>query len=324
MTTYHIAQTDLDVSRIALGTMTLGGSWDQTPVTQTVRESARVLIEAAVEHGITHVDLADIYTLGKSDEAVGYALAQNPGLRETLVLQQKAGIRLGSDPANGLPTRYDFSFDHLVGTVERSLVRLGTDHVDLLAFHRPDLLAEPEEVARAASHLRDSGKVRHFGVSNHSAAQIELLKTCVDVPLVVNQLELSLLHPYLISGGALVNQTAGVYAHADGLLDYCRLHGILVQAWSPLGGGKLVDPGADAPATVRAAASAVARLAAEKGTTPEAVALAWILRHPAGIQPVVGTRQPARLAAAVEADGLVLDRAEWYGLLAAARGADVP
>lgn len=324
MTTYQIAQTDLEVSRIALGTMTLGGSWDQTPVTQTVRESARVLIEAAVEHGITHVDLADIYTLGKSDEVVGHALAQNPGLRETLVLQQKVGIRLGSDPANGLPTRYDFSFDHLVGTVERSLARLGTDHVDLLAFHRPDLLCEPDEVARAAAHLLESGKVRHFGVSNHSAAQIELLQASLDMPLVVNQLEVSLLHPFLISGGALVNQTAAVSTGADGLLDYCRLHGILVQAWSPLGGGRLVDPGEDAPATVRAAAAAVARLAADKGTTPEAIALAWLLRHPAGIQPVVGTRRPERLAAAVEADRVVLDRAEWYGLLAAARGADVP
>ena len=324
MKTYKLANTDLTVSRIAFGTWHIGGDWDKTPPTQEIRDRANTLLTAAYEHGINHIDLADIYTMGKSDEVIGYALKQNPGLREKLVLQEKAGIVVGANPDYGQPGRYDYSFEHLVGVVEGSLKKLGTDYVDLLAFHRPDALVEPEEVARAAEHLHKNGMVRHFGVSNHSPMQIELLKKYLDFPLVVNQLELNLLHSYMISNGILVNQTVAHFANTESVLEYCRLNDITVQAWSPVAGGQLFAPADDASENVRTLAKLIADMAEQKGTTKEAIALAWLLRHPAGIQPILGTHKAERIADSVRADDVTLDRVEWYSLLEAARGAPVP
>ena len=321
---YRIANTDLDVSRIAYGTWHLGGSWDKTPVTDDIKTRANTLITTALEQGINHIDLADIYTMGKSDEVVGYALAQNPGLREKLVLQEKAGIIVGADPDYGPPSRFDYSFEHLTQTVARSLKRLGTDYVDILAFHRPDPLVDLEEVARAAEHLHKEGMVRYFGVSNHSPMQIELLRKHLDMPLVVNQLELNLVHHFLISRGILVNQTAAQFTNTEETLEYCRLHDITIQAWSPVAGGQLFNPSADAPETVKKTAELIAELSKEKNTTKEAIALAWLLRHPAGIQPIIGTQTPARIGDSVKADEVELSRKEWYSLLEAARGAAVP
>lgn len=322
MNHYRIPNTDLSVSRIAYGTWHLGGSWDMTPPSDDIKQQAEALIEAAVEHGINHIDLADIYTLGKSDEVVGLALKAHPGLREKLVLQEKAGIIVGSNPNFGPPGRYDFSYDHLVSAVEGSLKRLGTDYLDLLALHRPDALVEPEEVARTLDYLHSQGMVRYFGVSNHSAAQIELLKKHLSQPLVVNQLELSLVHHHLISSGILVNMTVGDYANAAGLLDYCRLNDIMVQAWSPVAGGAFL--GSNVPEHLKRLAELTAKLAEEKQTTKDAIALAWLLKHPAGIQPIIGTKKPARIADAVLADSINLGRQEWYSLLEAVRGAGVP
>ena len=208
---------------MAYGTWHMGGSWDATPLSADLKTRANHLIKTAVELGINHIDLADIYTKGKSDEAVGYALAQNPGLRDKLVLQAKCGIILGDDPNPGDPGRYDFSYDNIVSKVEGTLRRLGTDYVDLLALHRPDPLMEPDEVARAFDHLHSSGKVRHFGVSNHTAAQIEFLRRSVDQPIVLNQVELNLLHHHLISDGIVANMTESAYSPVLGTLDYCRI-----------------------------------------------------------------------------------------------------
>ena len=321
---YPIPNTDLEVSRLAYGTWHLGGTWDKTPPGDEIKTRANDLIVKAYELGINHIDLADIYTLGKSDEVVGYALKQNPDLRDKLVLQEKAGIIIGDDPDFGPPSRYDYSFDHLVKAVETSLQRLGTDYVDLLAFHRPDPLVDLEEVARAAEHLHKEGMVRYFGVSNHSAAQVELLQKYVDQPLVVNQLELSLLHPYLISNGILVNMTDAPFANTDGTLEYCRLHDIMIQAWSPVAGGRLFKVVDDAPQNERDTADLITQLAEEKGTSKEAIALGWLLRHPMGIQPILGTEKTSRLADCVQADEVELSRQEWYSLLEAARGAGVP
>ena len=324
MKTYTLANTDLTVSRIAFGTWHIGGSWDKTPVTQELKDRANTLLRAAYEHGINHIDLADIYTLGKSDEVIGYALKQNPGLREKLVLQEKAGIIVGSDPDYGPPGRYNFSAEHLIKVVAGSLKRLGTDYVDLLAFHRPDPLVEPDEVAKAAEHLHKNGMVRYFGVSNHNPMQIELLKKSLELPLVVNQLELNLLHAYMISNGVLVNLPNATFANTQSVFEYCRLHDITVQAWSPVAGGRLFNPGDDEPENVRAVAKLIAELAEQKHTTKEAIALGWLLRHPAGIQPILGTHKAERIADSVKADEVSLDRAEWFALLEAARGAPVP
>lgn len=182
------------------------------------------------------------YTRGKSEAAFGEVVRQSPALRQKIVIQSKCGIRLEDVPRPGDPGRYDFSYGHIVRSVEDSLRRLQTDYLDILLLHRPDPLVEPDEVARAFDELQRIGKVRYFGVSNHTASQIELLKGSVSQPPVVNQVELNLLHTHLIEDGILANQEENRYTGAAGTLDYCRLHGILIQAWAPMAGGKLVDP----------------------------------------------------------------------------------
>ncbi len=321
MKTYHIPNTDLEVTRLAYGTWHMGGSWDFEPIAQELKERAERLILTAVDHGINHIDLADIYTRGKSDEAVGYALQQNPGLREKLILQAKVGIII---PTGNNPGHYNFEYDHIVSAVEGTLSRLGTDYVDLLALHRPDPLIEREEVARAFDHLHSSGKVRYFGVSNHNAAQIALLQRYVDQPIVLNQLELNLLHHHLISDGVVANMTVGAYTASYGTLDYCRLHDIMIQAWSPVAGGRLFKNDPDVPENVANSVALISQLATKHNTTPEAIAVAWLLRHPAPIQPIIGTLNADRIGQTVPADDVELSRIEWYQLLAAARGAGVP
>ena len=324
MKTYQIAATDLTVSRLAYGTWHMGGSWDQTPLSDDLKKRADTLINTAVDHGINFIDLADIYTMGKSDESVGHVLKNQPGLREKIYLQAKAGIVLGADPVRGGPGRYDFSYDHLVGAVETTLQRLNTDYVDVLALHRPDPLMEPAEVARAFDYLKNSGKVRYFGVSNFTDMQIALLQNHVNHPLIVNQLELNLLHNQLIVDGITANTAIPVYTNAARTFDYCRLNDVMIQAWSPVAGGRVFDESADAPDHIRQLAKTIRELAHSHSCSTAAIALAWLLRHPAGIQPIVGTLNAERISASVQADEVELTRQEWYTLLAAARGADVP
>lgn len=314
MQTCRIPHSDLEVSRIAYGCMHLSRAWDDAAITASEISAAVEVIAAAVDLGITLFDHADIYARGKSERLFGEALRRTPGLRDRIVLQSKCGIRFAGEPAADTPARYDFSREHIIRSVEGSLGRLGIDHLDLLLLHRPDPLAEPAEVASAFDELQRSGKVRHFGVSNHSASQISLLRKYVDQPLVVNQIELSLLHHYPVSETILANQSGVPYAGATGTLDYCREHDILVQAWSPLAGGRLSGT----------AAALAAQLAQAKSVTTEAILLAWLLKHPAPIQPIIGTTRPNRLADSCRADTISLTREEWYSLLEAVRGASVP
>lgn len=320
MKTYRIPRTDLIVSRIAYGCMKIGGTWDHVPISPDVDKNARDTVAAALDCGINFFDHADIYTCGKSEELFGRILKSTPGLRDRIVLQSKVGIRFANDAyLSDEPARYDFSHDHILRSTDAILRRLGIDHLDILLLHRPDALVEPAEVARAFDTLHRSGKIRHFGVSNHTPAQIELLRHFVRQPLVVNQLEFSLAQPALVVEGVLANRAGATIESnlSTGLLDYCRRHEIFVQAWSPVGGGKLFR-------SDTAAAQLVAELAAAKHTTPEAILLAWILRHPAGIQPIIGTTKAGRVRDSARADDITLTREEWYSLLAAARGQKVP
>ncbi len=320
----RIPHTDLDVPRIACGCMRLGGTWDDTPLSAGDRAAAAALVEAACDEGLTLFDHADIYCRGKSEEVFGELLQQRPGLRDRLVLQTKVGIRFAGEPDAATPGRYDFSYAHIVTSVEGCLRRLRTDRLDLVLLHRPDALVEPDEVARAFAHLASAGKVRHFGVSNHTAAQIDLLRRHVDQPLVVNQVELSLWHRALVEEGLVFNTAAGAAAGpTGGTLDYCRRHDILVQAYSPLAKGRRWDA-ADGERDTPPLTALADRIAAEAGVTRDAIALAWLLRHPAGIQPVIGTRTASRLRACCAADRVSLGRDQWYALLVAARGEALP
>lgn len=324
---YLVANTDLSLSRLAYGCMGLGGAMDRSALDAAQRHRAHAAVNAAVEAGVNLFDHADIYAMGKAEQVFGEILGSSPGLRGSIILQSKCGIRLPGMPGTPdmpdtqEPKRYDFSFSHLVGSVEGSLRRLRTDYLDILLLHRPDPLGDPDEVARAIDHLYASGKVRHFGVSNHGGFQIELLRSRLTRPLLINQLELSLLHSGLVDDGISVNYTP---VGAAGTLDYCRLHGMLVQAWAPLASGRLSAPQRATNQTARHTAELVERIAEAHQCGSEAVILAWLLRHPAGIQPIIGTTQPERIAKCCEADAVALSREDWYRLHASARGREVP
>ncbi len=324
MKTYHIPNTNLETSRLAYGTWHLGGSWDNEPPSDESKQRADALIHAAVEHGITLIDLADIYTRGKSDQVVGAVIKNDPALRDQMLLQAKTGIVLPDELFQGAIPHYNFSYQHIINRTENTLRSLNTDYVDLLLLHRPDPLVEPEEVARAFDDLHTSGKVRYFGVSNHTAMQIELLKKYIDHPLVINQLELNILQNDLISDGVFSNMLSAQYTGARDTFDYCRLNGIMIQAWSPVAGGKILAPDDDSPENVKAIAQGIADLAAKYKTSKSAIALAWLLRHPANIQPILGTMKVERIAGSVLADDIELSRLEWYSLLAAANGTNIP
>ena len=324
MKTYRLANTDLDVSLIAYGCMALGGSWDDATYSDDEVKHAIRLVTAAAEAGINFFDHADIYARGKSERIFGEVLRAVPGLRERIVIQSKCGIRFADTPETGTPGRYDFSYEHIIASVDASLSRLGIEQMDILLLHRPDPLMETDEVAEAFSALHRAGKVRYFGVSNFSASQIALLQRSIEQSLVVNQLEISLLHHHLISEGIGVNQTGYDYAATTGTLDYCRLHDIRIQAWTPVARGQIFNPPVDASDNVKAVAEKIRTLAVDLGTTREAIGLAWLLRHPAGIQPVVGTSNLERLLDSCKADGVELSREAWYELLEAARGLPVP
>ncbi len=324
MKTLTLSQSGIALSALGYGCMNIGGAWNAATWTAADRAQAERAVQTALEHGITLFDHADIYGRGKSEAIFGQILKAQPHLRDQIVLQSKCGIRLADEPTPGMPPRYDFSYDHIVASVEASLDRLQTDRLDILLLHRPDPLMEPTEVARAFDHLHTHGKVRAFGVSNHTPGQIELLRRAVDQPLEINQIELSLLHVGALSAGVDANRRGLEYTAADGVLEYCRLNAILVQAWSPLAGGRLSAPAETASVVERATAGLISALASAKACSVEAVQLAWLMRYPGPVQPIIGTTNPQRIAACAEADQLTLTREEWYQLFNAARGVNIP
>ncbi|KGE70792.1 aldo/keto reductase [Spirochaeta lutea] len=326
MTTQPVGTNGPVVSRIGFGCMGLGGDWTDAPLSARAVDQAREVVEAALQAGFTLFDHADIYTRGKAEETFGELLKQQPGLRQSMVIQSKCGIRFADTPEPGAPGRYDFSYDYIIQAVNASLRRLGTDYLDILLLHRPDPLCEPEEVARAIEQLHSQGKVLHFGVSNHNWAQIQLLESTLTRPLVVNQIEMSLAHYGFVEAGVSLNQFSPRYPQGlEGTLEYCRRRGIQLQAWSPLAQGYLTGrPLDDQHAHLAQVAELVGRYAQQHGVAEEAIALAWLLRHPGAIVPIIGTTNIARINACAQADQVRLSREEWYHLYTAARGAVMP
>ena len=320
MQTYPLGTSNLNVSRIGYGCMMIGGSWDDAPLTDSVRKTAMHSVQTALAAGINFFDHADIYCNGKSEEVFAELWKSSPHLRQQIYLQTKCGIRF--DPP---PHRFDFSYKHILASVEGSLRRLQTDYIDVLLLHRPDPLVEPEEVARAFDELWRAGKVRWFGVSNHTAAQMELLRKFLNQPMVVNQVEFNVIHTHMLDEGIVFNQNNPKLTRNEGVMEYCRLHNITLQAWSPLASGRLTGrTRPDDGETIQKAADCVAQMAKEKRVSPEAVLIAWILRHPARIQPLPGTTNPERILAATEAENIDLTREEWYSLFLAGRGEKLP
>jgi len=293
--------------------MGMGGEWGETPYTDAQKSDNFAAIDAALEAGITFFDHADIYRSGKAEKVFGEYLAANPRVREQIVIQTKCGIRMGY---------YDFDPDYIIQSVEGSLGRLGIEQIDCLLLHRPDLLAEPARIASAFDQLHRSGKVKAFGVSNFTSAQIELLQASVNQKLCANQISLSLNHHHLISDGVLSNTHQSQWGNP--LIDYCRLHEIRIQAYSCVGRGRLLVDRDDFTEDEANARAYLQELAEKYAVGLDAVLVAWLLRHPAGVQPILGTAKAARITTACRADSVELTRPEWYGLLQNIRGKRVP
>lgn len=267
-------------------------------------------LHTALEQGAYFFDHADIYGGGQSETIFGEALAKDPSIkREELFLQSKCGIRQGF---------FDFSKEHIIGSVDGILKRLQTDYLDALLLHRPDALVEPEEVAEAFEELYTKGKVRYFGVSNHKPMQIELLKRYVNQPLIINQLQFSLPVSNMVANGLEVNMTSdGAYERDGSVLDYSRLNDMTIQAWSPFQmpnwQGCFIDSEKYPQLN-----QVLQELAEQYGVSKTTIATAWILRHPAGMQVVTGTASKKRLAEIIRASEIHLTRQEWYRLFLAA------
>lgn len=267
-------------------------------------EGVRAFLSASLDAGLYFFDHADIYGGGECESLFGEAMVRLGVARDAYVLQSKCGIVPGK--------MYDFSEEHILASVDGSLRRLRTDRLDFLLLHRPDALMRPEEVAAAFDKLAASGKVLRFGVSNMHPYQIELLQSCVRRPLCVNQLQFSPAHAGMITAGLEANmRTEGAASHDGYILDYCRLHGIAIQAWSPLRYGLLEGVYLDDPRFASLNAC-LARIAGERGVAKPAIVAAWILRHPAAMQVVTGTSNARRLLEMAEGAQIELSRAEWY------------
>lgn len=310
-------------SPLVFGCMNLGGGWNQNPVCAADIQQAHQVIDAALDAGITLFDHADIYTHGKAEQAFGEVLKQRPELKQQISLQSKCGIRFANENE---PQRYDFSAQWITQSVDGILQRLNIEQLDVLLLHRPDPLMQVEEVADTFSKLQQSGKVSQFGVSNMQQHQMAWLQSAMTSPLVVNQLELSLSHLSWLDE----TTTAGcsgepVVNFSGGTLEYCQRNKVQLQAWGSLSQGLFSGKAVSGQtAAVQNTAALVSKLAAEYQVSREAIVLGWLMRHPANIQPVIGTVQPERIKACAQAMHVKLSREHWYALYLASRGRALP
>lgn len=295
----ELGKSGIEVPTIAVGCMR---------ISNMSKESMAVFINTAIENGAYFFDHADIYDGGKCENLFGEVVSSS--LRDKLIIQTKCGIVPGK--------MFDFSYEHIIRSAEESLKRLKTDYIDVFLLHRPDALVEPDEVARAFDELKASGKVRAFGVSNQNPYQMQLLQNSLDMPLCVNQLQFGIMHTPMIQAGINVNMYNDSAVGRDGgVLDYCRLNKITVQPWSPVQYGFFEGCFIDNekfPELNRTMHEIAGRYGVNKNT----IAFAWILRHPAKMQPVTGTTNIDRLKDYIKATEISLTREEWYDIYRAA------
>jgi predicted oxidoreductase len=313
MKTVSLGTSSLKSSRLAYGCWRVAGSWDPKEVTAESRAAGRRAIAAAYEAGYTLFDNANIYCRGQAEKILGDVLKKISGMRDRVLVATKCGVRFADDP-RGAPQRWDFSARHILDSCERSLKRLRIDTIDIYMLHRPDYLADPEEIAKAFAQLQKSGKVRWFGVSNFRPSLVAALQKACPMPLIAHQVEISL---------------ANLSTFEDGTLDQCLAEKITPLAWSPLAAGMI----GQGPSRLLKAQEryqpqrflpALEAIAKARRTSIVPVALAWLLKHPSKIIPIVGSTNPDRIREAAKADDLELTREEWYRLLLAARGEPLP
>ncbi|WP_299596425.1 aldo/keto reductase family oxidoreductase [uncultured Microbulbifer sp.] len=293
---------ELSLSRIAFGLWRLT-DWSYSPAERIV------LFEQMLDLGVTTFDLADIYGDYRCEQFFGEALKLKPQLRERMEIVSKCSIRLAGEASGARINHYATDGDHVRGAVEASLRDMGIEQMDLLLLHRPDPLMDAEALAAVLEQLVAEGKVKHLGVSNFLPHQADLLQSRLSLPLVVNQIEVSLLHSQPMF---------------DGQLNHCQQHNIIPMAWSPFAGGRLFSGNDEGAVRVQ---RELQRLTQLRDLNPEhgpmQLALAWLLKHPSKVIPVLGSGNPKRLVAALGALEMELDREEWFELLRAGRGRDV-
>ncbi|HUX52662.1 MAG TPA: aldo/keto reductase [Spirochaetia bacterium] len=295
MRTIQLGQSGMQVPVIAVGCMRING---------LEKVEAERFVQASIDAGATFFDHADVYGGGTCEEIFAEAVHMNDDIREKIILQSKCGIRPGIS--------FDFSREHILASVDGSLKRLKTDYLDVLLLHRPDALVEPEEVAEAFDILHDNGKVRHFGVSNQNPMQIQLLQKSVKQPLVTNQLQLSITNANMITQGLHVNMLDDGAVNRDAsVLDFCRLNNITVQPWSPFQYGFFEGVFLDNDKFPELNKK-IDELAEKHGVSNVTITIAWLLRHPAKMQPVTGTMNIGRLKDCAKATEITLTRKEWY------------
>ena len=313
MKTQNLGNTDIKVTRLCYGAMRIANTWDRDKVDAAAIERGIKSLEAAVDAGYNFIDHADIYGDTTCEMIYGEALKKHKDWRDKLVVATKCGIRFEDEPP-GTPHRYDFSGEHIRWSIDESLKRLNMDRIDLYQLHRPDWLANPEEIASALIDIHKAGKVRYFGVSNFKPSLVAAVQSALPFPLVSNQVQIHLLR---------------LDCFEDGTIDQCLEKKMTPMAWSPLAQGRLAAAFSDkAPlpssehdvAAVARLRPVLAEVANAYSTTPFAVILAWLMRHPSGIIPILGSTRPEAIQAATKADEIDLDRNSWYRILLAARG----
>jgi predicted oxidoreductase len=314
MRTINIGNSPLLSSRLAYGCWRVAGGWNPTKITAESKAAGCRAMMTAYELGFTLFDNAAIYCAGEAERLLGAVLSQVSGMRDHVLVATKCGIRIPGDPTPEAPARYDFSAEHIINSCEQSLRRLGIETIDLFMLHRPDFLADPVEIAGAFAKLQAAGKVRYFGVSNFRPTLVQALQAACPMPLLVNQVEISL---------------AKLDAFTDGTLDQCLTTKMTPMAWSPLAAG-LIGAGATRLLPAQKAyqpekfLGELSSIAQSHGVDRTTVALAWLLKHPSGIMPIIGTINPGRIHECAKADEMELTREEWYRLLIAARGEPLP
>lgn len=294
----HLGVSSLEVPVIAVGFWRLNRNTDL--------KTAEDFIRTAMEHGANFFDHADIYGGGEAEKIFSEAIGMTPALREKMFLQSKCGIVPGK--------RFDFSKKHIIESVDGSLKRLKTEYLDVLLLHRPDTMMEPEEVCAAFDILKNSGKVRNFGVSNENIWQMEYLRKNLNVPLVSDQMQFSIAHCPMVQSGINVNMfNDSAVERGSGIIEYCRMNKITIQAWSPFQHGFAAGTFIDSPDYPELNAK-LNEVAESHGVSKTTIVMAWILSHPAKFQPITGTLKKERMLECLKAADVTLDRDEWYGI----------
>ncbi|NKF50867.1 aldo/keto reductase [Shewanella sp. WXL01] len=322
MSTLPIQTLFPHASSLVYGCMGLGGSWSDEPYQSTHVKQAQQVIDCALDNGINFFDHADIYTFGKAEQVFGHALAQRND-REQMIIQSKCGIRFDDNLG---PKRYDLSAKWIKHSVDNSLAQLNCDYLDILLLHRPDPLMDVNEIAQTYLSLKQAGKVKHLGVSNMQQYQMQALVNAIGEPLAVNQIEMSLQqHSFVDEGVYAGNQAGSDINFAPGMLEYCQAEKVQIQSWGSLCQGQYTGAATEqASQAIHQTSKLVAKLASEYGVSAEAILLAWLMRHPSNIQPVIGTTNLARIKACTEVNKLQLSREHWYALYVSGKGVELP